>query len=333
MGVNAANMISDSVEVLGMRLVIHNTFLELDEPSSSDAFERKRARAQTEPSCVFGSCLEDNDDSNLEGCSVASTAHPESSPICRMESFATESSPRELSYSSTPRGTSDVDEARDATTGMLESNFTISNLNSCQQCCVWVLPSQLQLAPNGCFTCMPCTLSNTWMPAAGQQVGNSQDSVNMQVQKVVQRSNGHQKTTERTTLMLRNIPNDYSRDMLLELLDTHGFAARYDFAYLPIDFKRMAGLGYAFVNCVSQADAEEMMANFHGFRHWRFNSAKVCEVVWGEPLQGLQAHIDRYRNSPVMHGSVPDGCKPVMFENGERCIFPAPTKRIRAPRR
>merc|ERR1712026_538534 len=26
----------------------------------------------------------------------------------------------------------------------------------------------------------------------------------------------------------------------------------------------------------------------------------MCEVSWGDPLQGLQAHIDRYRNSPVM---------------------------------
>jgi hypothetical protein len=132
--------------------------------------------------------------------------------------------------------------------------------------------------------------------------------------------------------MLRNIPNDYSRDMVVELLDSQGFAARYDFIYLPVDFKRMAGLGYAFVNCISHADAEEMMAIFHGFRDWRFNSAKTCEVVWGEPLQGLQAHIDRYRNSPVMHGSVPDGCKPAVFQDGVRYPFPAPTKRIRLPR-
>ena len=36
------------------------------------------------------------------------------------------------------------------------------------------------------------------------------------------------------------------------------------------------------------------------------SSQKVCEVCWGNPLQGLGAHIVRYRNSPVMHQSVPD---------------------------
>jgi len=172
------------------------------------------------------------------------------------------------------------------------------------------------------------------MAAPQISVGNClQESGSTPVQKAKPSKQQHAKSMERTTLMLRNIPNDYSRDMLLELLDAQGFAARYDFLYLPVDFKRMAGLGYAFVNCTSQADAEEMMAIFHGFRHWRFNSAKICEVVWGEPLQGLKAHVDRYRNSPVMHGSVPDSCKPAMFENGVRKPFPTPTKRIRAPRR
>jgi len=190
------------------------------------------------------------------------------------------------------------------------------------------MPSQ---TPNGAPPQgLPCMLSETWMPANARPAAN----LNLKGRSSMQLGKPRNpKTMERTTLMLRNIPNDYSRDMLLELMDSQGFAGRYNFLYLPVDFKRMAGLGYAFVNCVSQVDAEEMMAKFHGFRRWRFNSAKVCEVVWGEPLQGLEAHIDRYRNSPVMHGSVPDGCKPVIFESGLRQPFPAPTKRIRAPRR
>jgi len=173
-------------------------------------------------------------------------------------------------------------------------------------------------------------LSETWMPANARPAAN----LNLKGRSSMQLGKPRNpKMQERTTLMLRNIPNDYSRDMLLELMDSQGFAGRYNFLYLPVDFKRMAGLGYAFVNCVTQVDAEEMMAKFHGFRHWRFHSAKVCEVVWGEPLQGLEAHIDRYRNSPVMHGSIPDGYKPVIYESGVRQPFPAPSKRIRAPRR
>lgn len=137
---------------------------------------------------------------------------------------------------------------------------------------------------------------------------------------------------ERTTIMLRNIPNNYNRDMVLELLDAEGFATRYDFVYLPMDFHRTAGLGYAFVNLVSVSTAEEMKSHFHGFTAWKLASQKVCEVAWGEPLQGLEAHIERYRNSPVMHEDVPDKYKPVLYRNGERIPFPAPTKRLRPPR-
>merc|ERR1719461_2657977 len=59
----------------------------------------------------------------------------------------------------------------------------------------------------------------------------------------------------RTTLMLRNLPLDYTRDMLLQLLDKEGFAGKYDFIYLPVDFKTRAGLGYAFLNMVRATDA------------------------------------------------------------------------------
>jgi len=137
---------------------------------------------------------------------------------------------------------------------------------------------------------------------------------------------------ERTTIMLRNIPNDYTRDMLLELLDTQGFQCRYDFVYLPVDFRRWSGFGYAFVNFVTHADAERGRVHFHGFKQWKVRSVKVCDVCWGEPLQGLAAHIDRYRNSPLMHHMVPDHVRPALFMNGCRTEFPAPTKRIRHPR-
>jgi RNA recognition motif-containing protein len=137
---------------------------------------------------------------------------------------------------------------------------------------------------------------------------------------------------EPTTLMLRNIPNDYNRAMLLELLDAHGLDGRYDFLYLPIDFRRMSSLGYAFVNFVSHADADKARMSLHGFKEWLVASQKVCDVCWGEPLQGLDAHVKRYKNSPVMHHDVPDQFKPLILKNGVHVPFPSPTKRIRPPR-
>jgi len=135
-----------------------------------------------------------------------------------------------------------------------------------------------------------------------------------------------------TTVMLRNIPNDYSRSMLLDLLDER-FKRKYNFVYLPIDFKRKAGLGYAFVNLVSNAEAKRFMETFQGFNDWKFSSQKICEATWGNPLQGLEQHIERYKNSPLMHEDVPDEFKPILFdEHGNQKLFDPPTKRIRPPR-
>jgi hypothetical protein len=48
---------------------------------------------------------------------------------------------------------------------------------------------------------------------------------------------------------------------------------------------------------------------FFGFPSWDICfsvTRQVCEVRWSGPHQGLEAHVERYRNSPVMHKSVPD---------------------------
>jgi hypothetical protein len=136
---------------------------------------------------------------------------------------------------------------------------------------------------------------------------------------------------EPTTLMMRNIPNDYTYAMFLDLLDSKSLTGKYDFVYIPIDLEKMAGLGYAFVNFLSRADAEMACRNLHGFNQWKIQSPKVCEVRWGE-LQGLAAHIDRYRDSPIMHRDVPEHLKPILLQGGVRVAFPSPTRRIRAPR-
>jgi len=134
-----------------------------------------------------------------------------------------------------------------------------------------------------------------------------------------------------TTVMWRNIPNNYSRDILLELLDSQGFDSAYDFFYSPIDFTNNALLGYAFINFVSTDEADRFYYHFHGFTKWSLKSEKLSEVAWSHPLQGLEGHIERYRNSPVMHPDVSDEKRPVLFKDGKRIPFPHPTKKLRAP--
>jgi len=138
---------------------------------------------------------------------------------------------------------------------------------------------------------------------------------------------------ERTTVMLRNLPNNYTREMFLVMLDENGLKGQYDFAYLPCDFQRRANLGYAFVNLVDSEAVESLWRIFHGFSAWALPSSKVCQVSWSGPHQGFKAHLERYRNSPVMHESVPDEYKPVIFSNGVRKAFPKPTRKVKAPLR
>uniref|UniRef100_A0A7S2I7K6 RRM domain-containing protein n=1 Tax=Zooxanthella nutricula TaxID=1333877 RepID=A0A7S2I7K6_9DINO len=136
----------------------------------------------------------------------------------------------------------------------------------------------------------------------------------------------------RTTVMIRNLPNCYSRQCLLTLLDTEGFAGMYDFVYLPIDFASAVNLGYAFIDLVTPDDALQFMDHFTGFSNWAVDSDKTCQVSWSSPHQGLEQHVERYRSSPVMHSSIPEDWKPLIFLNGVRVPFPPPTKHIKAPK-
>jgi len=144
-------------------------------------------------------------------------------------------------------------------------------------------------------------------------------------------SHQHSGESEWTTLMLRNIPNDYTRAMLMELLDQDGFHGSYDFLYLPRDFSRGAGIGYAFINMTSHENALRLLGHFTGFCNWTVPSRKVAEVSWSNPNQGLSVHVERYRNSTVMYPTVPDEYKPIVLVAGERVAFPSPTRKIRAP--
>jgi hypothetical protein len=136
-----------------------------------------------------------------------------------------------------------------------------------------------------------------------------------------------------TTVIVKKMPKAFTREMLMSLLDTHGFKGKYDFLYVPVEFERKVSTGCAFINFIDNDSAELFKQRFHGFRKWgvQCGHKKQAEITWSETCQGREAHIERYRNSSVMHESVPDQFKPVLFVNGVRVTFPAPTRALRAP--
>jgi len=136
----------------------------------------------------------------------------------------------------------------------------------------------------------------------------------------------------RTTVMLKGVPDTYTRSELLKLLDNEGFFGRFNFVYVPIDFKKQRNLGYALINLVSPKEAIRLSNRFEGFSNWSSPCDTVCEVAWCNPHQGLQAHVERYRNSPVMHESVPEEWRPLLLSHGVPIPFPEPTTKIKCPK-
>jgi hypothetical protein len=135
--------------------------------------------------------------------------------------------------------------------------------------------------------------------------------------------------SERTTVIIKGLPEAYTRDMFTMLLDSNGFRACYDFVYVPHRFETRLSSGYGFVNFLLAEDADRCVARLGGFEA---EGGLCLSVSFAESMQGLEAHIERYRNSPAMHAVVPDEMKPALYRGGVRIPFPAPTKPIRMPR-
>lgn len=103
----------------------------------------------------------------------------------------------------------------------------------------------------------------------------------------------------RTTVMVKNIPNKYTQLMLLQAFDKH-LAGKYDFIYLPIDFKNKCNVGYAFVNFTSHRSILTFSSTFCEKRWEKFNSEKVCALNYAR-IQGLAALESHFQNSSVMN--------------------------------
>jgi len=182
----------------------------------------------------------------------------------------------------------------------------------------------------GSRSASPSTCGQRSAPASGASSRTSSPGVRLSSFKHVCTDTGP--LDQATTLIVRKIPKSCTRSQLLALMDREGFSTLYDLIYLPIDFATRTGLGFAFVNFITAEKADQFMKHFHGFCDWNTSSKKSCEVTLSCELQGFDAHVDRYRSSPVMHESVPDEFKPVIFADGIRVMFPPPTKAIKQPR-
>lgn len=139
----------------------------------------------------------------------------------------------------------------------------------------------------------------------------------------------------KTSVILKNIIGGCDRQTVLSVLSEQGFLEAVNFLYVPMAFDRakVSSFGYAFISFTSPLVANRFRTCFTGFRSWGVlgETAEGCHVEWCG-IQGLAAHINRYRNSPMMHETVPDEYKPMLLSGGVRLPFPHPTEVIKAPR-
>ena len=153
----------------------------------------------------------------------------------------------------------------------------------------------------------------------------------------------------KSTLMLRNIPNRFTRDQLVKIitLKMGGKLGSFDFFYLPTDFRSRCNFGYAFINLTSSANVDKFFQVFNGANLTSFvngivagssNSnprySKICEVTFAR-VQGLEENVRRLMNSPIMGAATVlegasqeeiDASLPILFDpvTGLEIPFPRP---------
>ncbi|KAL6984021.1 hypothetical protein U1Q18_017396 [Sarracenia purpurea var. burkii] len=127
----------------------------------------------------------------------------------------------------------------------------------------------------------------------------------------------------RTTLMIKNIPNKYTSKMLLTAIDER-HRGTYDFIYLPIDFKNKCNVGYAFINMTNPSLIIPFYQAFNGKKWEKFNSEKVASLAYAR-IQGKAALIAHFQNSSLMNED--KRCRPILFNTngpnaGDQVPFP-----------
>lgn len=136
----------------------------------------------------------------------------------------------------------------------------------------------------------------------------------------------------KTTLMIRNLPTDLSQPAFVQQFLEAGYRGLLDFVYMPMNLRAQGNFGYAFINFVSPSVAEHVVMQMPPLQHDEPSSSERWSSLWST-CQGLNANIERYRNSPLMHEFVPKECKPAMYDHsGNQVTFPKPTKKVPKPR-
>lgn len=97
---------------------------------------------------------------------------------------------------------------------------------------------------------------------------------------------------KRNTIMIKNIPNKFNKDLLLMYIN-HNFKGTYDLFILPTDINKYKNFGYAFINFTSSYYIPYFYFMFNGKMWSNTNSRKVCELTYSK-VQGRENLLKHY---------------------------------------
>ena len=97
---------------------------------------------------------------------------------------------------------------------------------------------------------------------------------------------------KRTTLMIRNIPNKFTKDNFLYLFNKE-FEGKFNCFLLPTDFNEKKNFGYCFINFLNSLDIIYFYYKFNGKNWPGTNSKKICEIIYSK-IQGINKMIRHY---------------------------------------
>ena len=104
---------------------------------------------------------------------------------------------------------------------------------------------------------------------------------------------------KRTTLMIKNIPNKFNQEYILNIINQN-FKGTFDVFVLPTDINKFKNFGYAFINFTSSYYIPYFYFMFNGNMWFGTNSQKICELAYSK-VQGKEALLDHYPSKIVFY--------------------------------
>jgi hypothetical protein len=119
-------------------------------------------------------------------------------------------------------------------------------------------------------------------------------NMNLDINKVISLED------KRTTIMIKNIPNKFNKDLLLSIINQN-FKGTYDLFILPTDINKFKNFGYSFINFTSSYYIPYFYYMFNGKMWSSTNSKKVCELTYSK-VQGKKNLLGHYP-SKIVYGN------------------------------